>query len=76
MIGLGILLLSAASPARAQHGWELGVQGIGTFADFDFTGGGLWVAWRPGGHTRIGVSLMPGAIEGEFSGRGEVTAQF
>lgn len=76
LIGLGFLLLSVTSPVRAQRGWELGVQGIGTFADFDFAGGGLWAALRPGGRARIGVSLMPGAIEGEFSGRGELTAQF
>lgn len=62
--------------AAAQHGWELGVQAIGTFADFDFAGGGIWGGWRPGGGTRIGVSLMPGAIDGEFTGRGELTAQF
>ena len=76
LAGLGILLLVAASPARAQHGWELGVQAIGTFADFDFAGGGLWGGWRPGGGTRIGVSVLPGAIDGEFTGRGELTAQF
>jgi hypothetical protein len=76
LAGLGILLVSAASPAKAQHGWEFGVQAIGAFADFDFAGGGLWGGWRPGGSTRIGVSLMPGAIDGEFAGRAEVTAQF
>jgi hypothetical protein len=76
MSGLGILLLTAVSPARAQRGWELGIQAIGTFADFDFAGGGLWAGLRPGGRTRIGVSLMSGAIDGEFAGRGEVTAQF
>lgn len=69
-------MLSAAAPAQAQHGWELGVQAIGTFADFDFAGGGLWGGWRPGGSTRIGVSLMPGAIDGEFAARGEVSAHF
>ncbi|MEP7327292.1 MAG: hypothetical protein ABI836_15180 [Gemmatimonadota bacterium] len=76
LVILGFLTGVMCRDAVAQHGWELGVQGIATFADFDFAGGGGWGAWRPGGSTRIGVSLMPGSIGGEFSARGEMSAQF
>lgn len=70
------LLGALPGPASAQRGRELGIQGVGTFADFDFAGGGLWAALRPGGSTRVGVSLMPGAVEGELAGRAEVVGHF
>lgn len=65
-----------ATPAAAQHGWELGIQGIGTFADFDFAGGGLWGGLRPGGRTRFGIALMPGVFDEELAGRGELVTHF
>jgi hypothetical protein len=74
---LAALWLAAVPyPASAQRGHELGIQAAGTFADFDFGGGGLWAALRPGGSTRIGLSLMPGAVEGELGGRAEVVGHF
>lgn len=76
LILVALLSMAIPTPAAAQHGWELGIQGIGTFADFDFAGGGLWGGWRPGGRTRFGISLMPGAVDGEFAGRGELVGHF
>ena len=73
---LGILLPVSPATALAQRGVEAGFQGIGTFADFDLVGGGLWGALRPGGRTRIGISLMPGVSDERFLGRAELVTHF
>jgi hypothetical protein len=70
MLGLG------AGSVQAQKGIEGGIHALATFADFDFTGGGVHLGLRPGGRTRFTLAASPGVIQDEFALRGEGTAQF
>jgi hypothetical protein len=75
LAGAALLVLG---PVRleAQKGIEGGLHAQGNFADFTLVGGGAHFSLRPGGRTRFTLAASPGAIEGEFAFRGEITAQF
>jgi hypothetical protein len=73
---VGVALTTFPPILVAQKGVEGGVHALGTFADFDFTGGGLNLGLRPGGRTRFAVNATPGMAEDELAFRGEGTAHF
>jgi hypothetical protein len=71
---LGALMLLPA-PAVAQddpRGLELGLEGISALASPAFIGGGVSIAIRPGGQSRLVLALVPGSVDGRLAGRGEL----
>ena len=75
-LGTSLALLLAGSHASAQSVREFGLHGLATFAEETFAGGGLSAGLRPGGRSRIALSLNAGAFDGQLAGRGEVAVHF
>jgi hypothetical protein len=65
-------------PAAGQEpaGREFGVQAMTVLEDPLWAGGGVYAAWRPGGKTRLAVTLGLGSLGGTVAGRGELLAHF
>jgi hypothetical protein len=72
----GVAVLVCPGALWGQKGFEGGLHGLATFADYTFAGGGAHFSHRPGGRTRFTLGVTAGAAEGEFALRGESTAQF
>ena len=68
----------AASSARAQNPWrETGLWGAALFSRPAFYGGGLSLAWRDAGRTRLGIAAAAGGEEhAGVAGRIEATWNF
>jgi hypothetical protein len=80
VIRLGALVLLTTSShrmaAQQLRGYELGAQGLALVQDPVWAGGGVYGAWRPGGAARFSLSLGVGAVDGAWSGRGELLGHF
>ena len=74
---IGVLVVPLR-PAAAQEpsGREFGVQGMAVYEKPAWAGGGVYVAWRPGGKTRLAATLGLGSLDGKLAGRGELLAHF
>jgi hypothetical protein len=72
------LACAAAAPASvaAQAGWEVQLQGLGTFAEQRFLGGGAGIAVRSAGRARLALAVNAGDRDGAFAGRGELVATY
>lgn len=70
------ILVTAAPAVDAQYTLELQVHGVGVVTGTQFYGGGLGVALRPAGHTRIGFTASLGDLEGTLGGRGTLQVTY
>lgn len=69
------LIACTATGLEAQAGdWQ--VQGLAAFADSTFVGGGLGVALRSRGRSRLGISANVGTREGALAGRAELVVSY
>ena len=73
--------MAAAGPLTAQGTFEMQAQGVATVTAREFVGGGLGLAYRTGGRTRVGVLMSLGGSQGsdggwDFAGRGEALVSY
>ncbi len=76
VIALLVGLVAAAGPAAAQGTLEWQAQGVATVTGAEFYGGGLGVAYRTAGRTRVGFLASVGDRDGAFAGRGELMLSY
>ncbi len=74
---VAVVAAAAVTPAQAQGWREVQAWGVAVASEPAVLAGGLGIAWRDRGRTRIGVALAGGATdEGAPAGRAEVTWHF
>jgi hypothetical protein len=73
---LALTWLSARVSAQEPRGLEAGLEAATALANPAFAGAGVSVGIRPGGGTRVVVSVMPGVQRSRLAGRGELLGQF
>lgn len=61
--------------AQEPHGVEAGIEASTALASPAFTGGGVSLGLRPGGATRLVLTLLPGIQRSRVAGRGEFLGQ-
>jgi hypothetical protein len=78
LVGLTLAVTTPLLPVTAQEppGVEFGVQGMALLADPVLVGGGVFSAWRPGGKTRLALTLGLGSRDERLTGRAEALAHF
>lgn len=69
-------LAPATAAAQRLTGTEVGVGGAAAFARRTFLGAEVGLGLRPGGQTRIALSLAGGTATGRAAGRAQLTLQF
>ena len=62
--------MAAAGPLTAQGTLEVQAQGVATVTGREFVGGGLGLAYRTGGRTRVGMLMSLGGSQGGDGGGG------
>ncbi|MGD2135520.1 MAG: hypothetical protein PVF27_05135 [Gemmatimonadales bacterium] len=69
-------LVAATAGGHAQTARELQGQALAVVSGAEFVGGGVGVALRPPGRSRIGVSVSGGVADGITAGRAEVLISY
>ena len=72
---------AAATPLTAQGTFEVQALGVATVTAREFVGGGLGLAYRTAGRTRVGLLMTLGSSQGSdggwgFAGRGEALVSY